>query len=87
MDFIGRIDFAWDVQFTREYVGDVPTEMFKHFFQSLCNASKCNLRIEARGENNHHLAEAVFKAYARALRMAVKRDVFSSELPSSKGVL
>lgn len=87
MDFSGRIDFAWDVQFTREYVGDVPTEMFKHFFQSLCNASKCNLRIEARGENNHHLAEAVFKAYARALRMAVKRDVFSSELPSSKGVL
>ena len=87
MDFSGRIDFAWDVQFTREYVGDVPTEMFRHFFQSLCSASKCNLRIEAKGENNHHLAEAVFKAYARALRMAVKRDVFSSELPSSKGVL
>ena len=87
MDFGGRIDFSWDVEFTREYVGDVPTEMFRHFFQSLCAASKCNLRIEAKGENNHHLAEAVFKAYARSLRMAVKRDVFSYELPSSKGVL
>lgn len=87
MDFSGRIDFSWDVEFTREYVGDVPTEMFKHFFQSLCSASRCNLRIEAKGENNHHLAEAVFKAYARALRAAVKRNVFSYELPSSKGVL
>jgi len=87
MDFGGRVDFSWDVPFTREYVGDVPTEMFKHFFQSLCTASKCNLRIEARGENNHHIAEAVFKAYARALKMAVRRDVFSYELPSSKGVL
>lgn len=87
MDFGGRIDFSWDVEFTREYVGDTPTEMFKHFFQSLCNASKCNLRISARGENNHHIAEAVFKAYARALRMALKRDVFSDELPSSKGLL
>ena len=87
MDFGGRIDFSWDVEFTREYVGDVPTEMFKHFFQSLCTASRCNLRIEAKGENNHHLAEAVFKAYARALRQAVHRNVFSYELPSSKGVL
>ena len=87
LDFSGRIDFSWDVEFTREYVGDVPTEMFKHFFQSVCAASRCNLRIEAKGENNHHLAEAVFKAYARALRAAVKRDVFSYELPSSKGVL
>ena len=87
LDFGGRIDFAWDVQFTREYVGDTPTEMFKHFFQSLSSASKCNLRIEAKGENNHHIAEAVFKAYARALKMAIKRDVFSYELPSSKGLL
>ena len=87
LDFGGRIDFAWDVTFTREYVGDTPTEMFKHFFQSLCTASKCNLRIEAKGENNHHIAEAVFKAYARALRMAIKRDVFNYELPSSKGLL
>lgn len=87
MDFSGRIDFAWDVTFTREYVGDVPTEMFKHFFQSLCSASKCNLRIEAKGENNHHIAESVFKAYARALRMAVRREPFDYELPSSKGIL
>ena len=87
LDFGGRIDFSWDVEFTREYVGDTPTEMFKHFFQSLCTASRCNLRIEAKGENNHHIAEAVFKAYARALRMAIKRDVFNYELPSSKGLL
>lgn len=87
LDFGGRIDFSWKVEFTREYVGDTPTEMFKHFFQSLCSASLSNLRIEAEGENNHHIAEAVFKAYARALRMAVRRDVFSYELPSSKGVL
>lgn len=87
MDFGGRCDFSWDVPFTREYVGDVPTEMFKHFFQSVCFASRCNLHIKARGENNHHLAESVFKAYARALGQAVKRDVFSYELPSSKGML
>ena len=87
LDFGGRIDFSWKVDFTREYVGDTPTEMFRHFFQSLCNASQCNLRVEAAGENNHHIAEAVFKAYARALRAAVKRDVFKYELPSSKGVL
>lgn len=87
MDFSGRIDFSWDVEFTREYVGDVPTEMFKHFFQSLCCASKCNLRIEAKGENNHHIAEAVFKAYARALKAAVKRELFNDTLPSSKGIL
>ena len=87
LDFGGRIDFAWDVEFTREYVGDVPTEMFKHFFASLCAAMHCNLYVSARGENNHHKAEALFKAFARALRAAVKRDVFSYELPSSKGVL
>ncbi|MDE5975897.1 MAG: bifunctional histidinol-phosphatase/imidazoleglycerol-phosphate dehydratase HisB [Muribaculaceae bacterium] len=87
IDLGGRIEFQWDVVFTREYVGDTPTEMFKHFFQSLCCAMKCNLHIEARGENNHHLIEGVFKAFARALRMAVRRDPFSYELPSSKGIL
>lgn len=87
LDFGGRIDFAWDVEFTREYVGDVPTEMFRHFFASLCAAMRCNMYVSARGENNHHKAEALFKAFARALRAAVKRDVFSYELPSSKGVL
>ncbi len=87
IDLGGRIEFQWDVEFTREYVGDTPTEMFKHFFQSLCCAMKCNLHISAKGENNHHLAEGIFKAFARALRMAVRRDPFSYELPSSKGIL
>ena len=87
MDFGGRADFVWSVPFTRERVGDVPTEMFKHFFKSLCVAMQCNLHIEAKGENNHHLIEGVFKAFARALKMAIRRDVFSYELPSSKGVL
>lgn len=87
MDLGGRIDFAWNVDFTREYVGDVPTEMFKHFFQSLCSASKCNLHIMASGENNHHKIEAVYKAYARALRMAVSHSRFPYELASSKGML
>lgn len=87
IDLGGRIEFQWNVEFTREYVGDTPTEMFKHFFQSLCCAMKCNLHIEAKGENNHHLIEGVFKGFARALRMAVRRDPFSYELPSSKGVI
>lgn len=92
IDFGGRIEFQWKVPFTREYVGDTPTEMFQHFFKALCAAMKCNLHIEATGgleddPNNHHLAEAVFKAFARALRMAIKREPFSYELPSSKGVL
>lgn len=87
IDLGGRIEFQWDVKFTREYVGDTPTEMFKHFFQSLCCAMKCNLHMSAKGENNHHLAEGIFKAFARALRMAVRRDPFSYELPSSKGIL
>ena len=87
MDLGGRVDFKWDVDFTREYVGDTPTEMFKHFFQSLCTAMKCNLHISAKGENNHHIAEAVFKAFARALKAAVRKDPFSYSVPSSKGVL
>ena len=87
LDFGGRADFVWDVPFTRDRVGDVPTEMFKHFFKSLCVAMRCNLHIKARGENNHHLIEGVFKAFARALKMAIRRDVFKYELPSSKGVL
>ena len=87
MDLGGRIDFAWDVTFTREYVGDTPTEMFRHFFASLASAMQCNLHIQARGENNHHLAEAVFKAFARCLRSAVAHIPFNYELPSSKGLL
>lgn len=87
IDFGGRIDFEWDVEFARERVGDVPTEMFRHFFHSLCCAARCNLQISARGENDHHKAEAIFKAFARALRMAVGRQGFGYDIPSSKGVL
>ncbi len=87
LDFGGRIDFEWDVVFGRERVGDVPTEMFRHFFQSLCCAARCNLQISARGENDHHKAEAIFKAFARALRMAVGRQGFGYDIPSSKGIL
>ncbi|MCR4859052.1 MAG: bifunctional histidinol-phosphatase/imidazoleglycerol-phosphate dehydratase HisB [Bacteroidales bacterium] len=87
LDFGGRSELVWDVHFTREYVGDVPTEMFKHFFKSLSDAMRANLYVQARGENNHHLAEAVFKAFARSLRQAVHRNVFSYDLPSSKGLL
>ena len=87
IDFGGRADFVWSVEFSRERVGDVPTEMFKHFFKSLCMQLSCNLHIEAKGENNHHLIEGVYKAFARALKMAIRRDVFKYELPSSKGLL
>ena len=87
IDFGGPADFMWDVEFSREYVGDTPTEMYSHFFKSMCVAMRCNLHISARGENNHHLIEAVFKAFARALRMAIRRDIFSYSLPSSKGIL
>lgn len=87
MDFGGRIDFRWNAEFNREKVGDVPTEMFSHFFQSVCAGAKCNLHIRAEGGNDHHKAEAIFKAFARALRMAVARTPFPYELPSSKGIL
>ena len=87
MDFGGRIDFKWNAEFKREKVGDVPTEMFSHFFQSVCAGAKCNLHIRAEGVNEHHKAEAIFKAFARALRMAVAKTPFPYELPSSKGIL
>lgn len=87
LDFGGRSELVWDVEFTREYIGDVPTEMFKHFFKSLASAMQANLYVQARGENNHHLAESIFKAFARTLKQAVRRNVFTYELPSSKGLL
>jgi histidinol-phosphate aminotransferase len=87
IDFGGRTDFRWKAEFKREKVGDVPTEMFSHFFQSVCTGAKCNLHITAEGENEHHKAEAIFKAFARALRMAVSHTPFPYELPSSKGTL
>ena len=87
MDLGGRIEFVWDVDFKREFVGDVPTEMFKHFFRSLGSAMLCNLHVSAKGENDHHIAEGIFKAFARALKMAIRREQFAYSLPSSKGIL
>jgi imidazoleglycerol-phosphate dehydratase/histidinol-phosphatase len=65
----------------------MPTEMFFHFFKSFSDSAKCNLHIECRGDNEHHKIEAIFKAFAKAIKMAVKRDPFSNYLPSTKGVL
>ncbi|MBQ7163112.1 MAG: bifunctional histidinol-phosphatase/imidazoleglycerol-phosphate dehydratase HisB [Bacteroidales bacterium] len=87
LDFGGRPWLVWDVKFQREYVGDVPTEMFLHFFKSLSDAARMNLNIKAEGDNDHHRAEAIFKALARALKMAVRRDIYHYELPSTKGML
>lgn len=87
IDFGGRPELVWNVNFTREYVGDTPTEMFKHFFKAMSDAMRCNLHIEASGENNHHLIESVYKAFARAVGQAVKRNVFSYSVPSSKGTI
>lgn len=87
LDFGGRAEFQWEVPFTREYIGDTPTEMFSHFFKSLSDAMQSNLHIEAKGTNNHHLIEGVFKGFARALKSAVKREVGNNMLPSSKGLI
>ena len=87
LDFGGRPWLVWDVEFHREKIGEMPTEMFLHFFKSLSDAAKMNLNIKAEGQNEHHKIEGIFKALARALKMAVKRDIYHYELPSSKGVL
>lgn len=87
IDFGGRSAVIWDVSFKREKIGDMPTEMFYHFFKSFSDAAKCNLHIECTGINEHHKSEAIFKAFARAIRMAVKKDPLSNYLPSTKGLL
>ncbi len=87
IDFGGRIDLVWNLSFLREKIGDMPTEMFKHFFKSFAASAKCSLHVSASGENEHHKIEGVFKAFARAVKMAVRRDVTEYRLPSSKGVL
>jgi imidazoleglycerol-phosphate dehydratase/histidinol-phosphatase len=87
IDFGGRNWLVWNTLFKRERIGDMPTEMFFHFFKSFSDAARCNLNIECHGDNEHHKIEAIFKAFAKALRMAVKRDPFSNYLPSTKGVL
>jgi len=87
LDFGGRPWLVWDAEFKREKIGDMPTEMFYHFFKSFADASKCNINIKVEGSNEHHKIEAVFKAMARAIKMAIHRDPFNFELPSTKGVL
>lgn len=87
IDFGGRPWMVWNASFSREKIGDMPTEMFFHFFKSFSDTAKCNLHIECAGDNEHHKIEAIFKAFAKAIRMAVKRNPFSNQLPSTKGVL
>ncbi len=87
LDFGGRPWLVWQAEFYREHVGDMPTEMFLHFFKSLSDSARMNLNIKAEGTNEHHKIEGIFKALARALKMAVKRDVNHYVLPSSKGML
>ncbi len=87
LDFGGRPWLVWDAEFKREYVGDMPTEMFLHFFKSLSDSAKMNLNVKAEGDNEHHKIEGIFKALARAIKMAIKRDIYKYELPSTKGTL
>lgn len=87
IDFGGRNWIVWNASFSREKIGDLPTEMFFHFFKSFSDAARCNLHVYGRGENEHHKIEAIFKAFARAIDMAVKRDPLKNYLPSTKGML
>jgi imidazoleglycerol-phosphate dehydratase / histidinol-phosphatase len=87
LDFGGRAWLVYDVDFKREYVGDLPTEMVLHFFKSFSDAAKMNLNIKAEGDNEHHKIEGIFKALAKSIKMAVKRDIYQYELPSTKGLL
>lgn len=87
IDFSGRPWLVWEAEFKREKVGEMPTEMFYHFWKSFSDASKCNLNIKAEGSNEHHKIEAIFKAVAKSIKMAVKRDALNNQIPSTKGVL
>jgi imidazoleglycerol-phosphate dehydratase/histidinol-phosphatase len=87
IDFGGRNWIVWEVEFKREKIGEMPTEMFFHFFKSFSDKALCNLNIKAEGTNEHHKIEGIFKAFAKSIKMAVKRDIASNELPSTKGVL
>lgn len=87
LDFGGRSDLVWNCSFKREMIGDMPTEMFRHFFKSFVSSARCSLHISSEGDNEHHKIEGVFKAFARAVRASVKRDINEYKLPSSKGVL
>ena len=87
IDFGGRSWIVWDAEFKREKIGEMPAEMFFHFFKSFSDAAKCNLNIKAEGENEHHKIESIFKAFAKAIKMAARRDINNNELPSTKGIL
>jgi imidazoleglycerol-phosphate dehydratase/histidinol-phosphatase len=87
LDFGGRAWLVWDADFRREKIGELPTEMLLHFFKSLSDAAKMNLNIKAEGQNEHHKAEGIFKTFAKAVKMAIKRDVYKYDLPSTKGTL
>jgi imidazoleglycerol-phosphate dehydratase/histidinol-phosphatase len=87
LDFGGRNWIVWNAHFQREKIGDMPTEMFFHFFKSFSDAARCNLNITCRGENEHHKIEAIFKSFAKAIRMAVKRNPSSTDLPTTKGLI
>jgi len=87
IDFGGRSWLVWDAKFSREKIGDMPTEMFYHFFKSFSDAAKCNLNIKVEGDNEHHKIESIFKAFARSIKMAIKRDVENMQLPTTKGIL
>lgn len=87
IDFGGRNWIVWEAEFKREMIGQMPTEMFFHFFKSFSDKALCNLNIKAEGTNEHHKIEAIFKAFAKAIKMAVRRDASSTALPSTKGVL
>ena len=87
LDFGGRAWLVWDAEFKRERIGDMPTEMFLHFFKSFSDAAAMNLNIQASGTNEHHKIEGIFKALARSIRMAARRDIHHYEIPSSKGCI
>jgi imidazoleglycerol-phosphate dehydratase/histidinol-phosphatase len=87
IDFGGRSWLVWDVEFKREKIGEMPTEMFYHFFKSFSDASKSNINIKAEGTNEHHKIEAIFKAFSKAIKMAIRRDPLNNSLPTTKGIL
>lgn len=87
IDFGGRNWLVWEADFKREKIGDVPTELFSHFFKSFTDNAKCNLNVKAEGTNEHHKIESIFKAFAKSIKMAVRRDANSDALPSTKGSL
>ncbi|CAN5218606.1 bifunctional histidinol-phosphatase/imidazoleglycerol-phosphate dehydratase HisB [soil metagenome] len=87
IDFSGRNWLVWDAKFKREKIGDMPTEMFYHFFKSFCDTAKCNLNIKVEGDNEHHMIESVFKAVGKSIKAAVKKDISDNRIPSTKGIL